>query len=218
MDSIIKDLILRIVPADGTSIGNMRLIEEVIAAAREAGHRFKEASVEKVRLGLIEEGLLGRGKGRGGSVYRLHPASEAAFDLAAQVAPEPEKKVKPGKKPTQTAAPRANPNDEVQVLSYRHNDKRRNNPEVGMVTPATDPEDGKTRWCYDPHIGPALQFDFGRAPLEKLIDDALASGDEAAMRAAQRYYGKVLSMAADFCVPHVAESIGSTHLNDWRLQ
>lgn len=184
MDSIIKDLILQIVPSDGSSIGNTRLIEEVIAVAKEAGHRFKETSVEKVRQALIEESILGRGKGRGGSVYRLHPASVEAFDLAAPVAPEPEKKVKPGKKPAQAAAPRANPNEEVQVLSYRHADKRRNNPEVGMVTPATDPEDGKTRWCYDPHIDPALQFDFGRAPVEKLIDDALASGDEATMRTA----------------------------------
>jgi adenine-specific DNA-methyltransferase len=71
-----------------------------------------------------------------------------------------------------------------QVLSYRHAHKRRNNPEVGMVTPDTDPETPKTTWAYDPHIDPALQFDSGRAQVEKLIDDALASGNEATMRAA----------------------------------
>jgi hypothetical protein len=32
-----------------------------------------------------------------------------------------------------------------------------------MVTPATDPEAGKTRWAYDPHLDPALQFDPARA-------------------------------------------------------
>jgi adenine-specific DNA-methyltransferase len=37
---------------------------------------------------------------------------------------------------------------------------------------------------YDPHIDPALQFDVGRAQVEKLIDDVLASGEEAVMRAA----------------------------------
>jgi adenine-specific DNA-methyltransferase len=64
-----------------------------------------------------------------------------------------------------------------------------NNPEVGMVTPDSDPEGGKTRWqhtqhLYDPHLDPALQFDSGRANLESLIDNALASGNEATMRAA----------------------------------
>src|SRR3989338_1943233 len=72
----------------------------------------------------------------------------------------------------------------AQIISYRHADKRKNNPEVGIVTPATDPEAGKTRWAYDPHIDPALQFDPSRAAIEKLIDDALASSDKAAMFAA----------------------------------
>ena len=53
-----------------------------------------------------------------------------------------------------------------------------------MVTPATDPEAGKTRWAYDPHLDPALQFDPARANIEKLIDDALASGDTDRMREA----------------------------------
>ncbi len=70
------------------------------------------------------------------------------------------------------------------VLSYRHANKRKNNPEVGMVTPDTDPETPKTAWAYDPHIDPVLQFDTGRAQIEKLIDDALASGDDATTRAA----------------------------------
>ncbi|MBA3403854.1 MAG: site-specific DNA-methyltransferase [Gemmatimonadaceae bacterium] len=70
------------------------------------------------------------------------------------------------------------------VVSYRHGDRRRNNPEVGMVDPETDPTQPKTRWAYDPHLDPALQFDVGRAAVERLIDDALASGDEKVMRGA----------------------------------
>ena len=73
---------------------------------------------------------------------------------------------------------------QLEVVSYRHSDKRKNNPEVGMVKPENDPDDHDERWCYDPHIDPALQFDFGRAQVEKLIDEALASGDDATMRAA----------------------------------
>ncbi|WP_253746713.1 MULTISPECIES: site-specific DNA-methyltransferase [unclassified Ruegeria] len=58
------------------------------------------------------------------------------------------------------------------------------NPEVGLVKPENDPEVGKTAWSYDPHLSPELQFDVGRAEIEKLIDDALASGDEQVMKTA----------------------------------
>ncbi len=78
--------------------------------------------------------------------------------------------------------------EEARVLSYRHQDKRKNNPQVGLVNEANDPQQPKTEWRYDPHIDPALQFDVGRAQVEKLIDDALAvyaeTGDHAAMRVA----------------------------------
>jgi adenine-specific DNA-methyltransferase len=51
-----------------------------------------------------------------------------------------------------------------------------------MVHPGNDPDQPKTKWAYDPHIDPALQFDVGRAKIEAVIDDALASGDPEAMR------------------------------------
>ena len=44
------------------------------------------------------------------------------------------------------------------ILSYRHPDRRKNNPEVGMVTPATDPDESKTRWQHDPHLDPTLSW------------------------------------------------------------
>ena len=53
-----------------------------------------------------------------------------------------------------------------------------------MVSPDTDPEQPKTTWKYDPHIDPAMQFDTRRAQIESLIDNALTSGDETAMRRA----------------------------------
>ena len=71
-----------------------------------------------------------------------------------------------------------------QTLSYRHSDKRKNNPHVGMVDTASDGVEGQTTWAYDPHIDPTLNFDTARAGVENLIDDALASGDEAVMRQA----------------------------------
>ncbi len=70
------------------------------------------------------------------------------------------------------------------ILSYRHTDKRKNNPEVGMVKPENDPVQPKTTWKYDPHLDPALRFDPSRAKIEKLIDNALKSRDETKMRGA----------------------------------
>jgi adenine-specific DNA-methyltransferase len=42
----------------------------------------------------------------------------------------------------------------------------------------------KTIWAHDPHLDPALNFDGARAGIERLIDDALASGDQETMRGA----------------------------------
>jgi adenine-specific DNA-methyltransferase len=58
------------------------------------------------------------------------------------------------KKPASTAQAAA----AAEILSYRHPDRRKNNPEVGMVTPATDPDEGKTAWQHDPHLDPSLSW------------------------------------------------------------
>lgn len=46
------------------------------------------------------------------------------------------------------------------IESYQHKDKQRvNNPPVGLVTPATDPDAGaKKTYAYDPHPDPQLQW------------------------------------------------------------
>jgi adenine-specific DNA-methyltransferase len=92
---------------------------------------------------------------------------------------------KPAKKAAakKTAKTKAAASDS-EILSYRHEQTRVNNPEVGMVTADTDPVEGKNKWSYDPHIDPALQFDSSRSQIETLIDNALASGDQAQMQAA----------------------------------
>jgi adenine-specific DNA-methyltransferase len=125
-----------------------------------------------------------KGKGEVGS-----DGKPDEFSLEAQALPADALKPKPKQTALrlQGAAPRAargGAKEDARVLSYRHQDKRKNNPQVGLVNEANDPQQPKTEWRYDPHIDPALQFDVGRAQTEKLIDDALASGDENAMRAA----------------------------------
>ena len=72
----------------------------------------------------------------------------------------------------------------AEILSYRYDDKRKNNPHVGMVDVAADHDEKITTWAYDPHIDPELQFDSSRAEIEDLIDNALAVGDDKTMRSA----------------------------------
>ncbi len=97
--------------------------------------------------------------------------------------PEPEKP-KRGRKPGSTVKKAAAKSENAKVLPYRHDEKRKNNPEVGMVKPENDPDEGKTVYQFDPHLDPALNFDSQRAAIEQLIDDALASGDKDTMQLA----------------------------------
>lgn len=184
----IREAILRTLPEDGGTIGNGRMRE---AIAAELDGDLDEADYFAVRDALVAEGLVATGKGRGGSVRRVLEDG-AALTLQAQQIPEAAKAPKP-KQEAMTLAQARRAKAEVKgkksddgnkVIAYQHDQKRRNNPDVGVVTPETDPDQPRTTWAYDPHIDPALQFDMGRAQIEQLIDDALASGDDATMRAA----------------------------------
>lgn len=180
-DRVIECL-LSLVPEDGSTVGNTTLRRDLEAKLKAEGFTLTEDDYWAAQLALIGEGVLSKGRGKGGSVRRNVAQGGEDFDLEQEEhAPGTPRPAATGKaKPTA----RANPNDTTQVISYRHLDKRVNNPEVGMVTPATDPDEGKTNWAYDPHIDPALQFDPQRAMIEALIDDALASGDKDRMQEA----------------------------------
>ena len=177
----LSEILLGLVPATGEAIGNQALREQFLKAAKAAGIKEGDDQFDQLREELIENGVLVKGKGRGGSVRRVEPAGDGGFSLAPQEKPEgadePAKRKAKGKVSAKSSG---NP----EVLSYRHDSKRKNNPQIGLVNPDTDPDQPKTDWKYDPHLDPALQFDVGRSQVEKLIDDALASGDEKAMRAA----------------------------------
>lgn len=149
---------------------------------------------DEIKQQLIDEGIIGKAQGKGGAVYLLTPDSEprdsdttmeapddTGFSLEAQV--QPTDLLTPRKTST-PASPRANPNDTTQVLAYRHDEKRKNNPHVGMVDVSSDDDESKKTWAYDPHLAPELQFDGQRSQIEALIDDALASQDPAQMQAA----------------------------------
>lgn len=167
----------------GGSAGNKTLREAMEVTL---GREVLQEDYDEVKDELVAESVLGRGKGKGGSVFLAEGGAEENeegddFSLEVQEAPKPTE-AKPRK--ARTSAPRGPANQPNQVLAYRYDEKRKNNPHVGMVDVASDHEESETTWAYDPHIDPALQFDSARAGIENLIDDALASGDAERMRAA----------------------------------
>jgi len=178
MSDSLTNLILSLTPEDGSTIGNgamMALLREQVAGLMDDDYAV-------ARDALVDEGVLARGKGRGGSVFRVMAAEDDSedggedggddFELTAPEEGTPQSRRAKAAK----AAPRKT-GEPVQVVSYRHGDSRVNNPEVGMVHAGTDPDGAKTVWAYDPHLDPVLNFDSARAGVERLIDAALASGE-----------------------------------------
>ncbi|MCZ4254680.1 site-specific DNA-methyltransferase [Sulfitobacter sp. G21635-S1] len=169
MTSDLSDLILSLTPEDGSSIGNGAMM----ALLRDHIPTLSDEAYAEARDALIDYGTLGRGKGRGGSIYR---ADVADLELTAPVAKEPKASTSTRKKASRKS------DEPTEVLSYRHGETRVNNPEVGMVHADTDPDGEKSTWAYDPHLDPVLNFDSARGAIETLIDDALASDDPERMK------------------------------------
>ncbi|MFP4247633.1 MAG: site-specific DNA-methyltransferase, partial [Halochromatium sp.] len=193
MSDSLTDLILSLTPEDGSSIGNGAMM----ALLREQVPGLADADYVAARDALVADGLLTRGRGRGGSIMRVLADAEDedagasdpegddeadGFALIPTDAPAP--RAASGRTQAAARRPAAAAQSPMQVLSYRHGETRMNNPEVGMVHAGTDPDGDKTTWAYDPHLDPVLNFDNARAGIETLIDDALASDDAERMRAA----------------------------------
>lgn len=173
----LQQAIIELIPADGAKVGNVTLKTELEAY----GLQVTDEEYESAKNSLVEAGVLGKGRGKGGAVYLKNPTDTSELTLA--MTEEPEEKALANKKSTKSGA-RKSANESNQVLSYRYDDKRKNNPHVGMVNTHSDGIEEKTTWQYDPHLDPELQFDSSRAQVEKIIDDALASGDDDTMRQA----------------------------------
>ncbi len=189
-DDALISAMMKLLPADGSAIGNQRMRELL---AEKLQRDVSEAEYSSATFSLLLDSQILKGKGRGGSVRLAQPTETIGLTLSAQEIPEEAKRPRPqqtdiqavlSRKTGEPTKPQRKGDDGAKVIAYRHDQKRRNNPDVGVVTPETDPDQPKTTWAYDPHIDPALQFDVGRAQVERLIDDALASGDDATMRAA----------------------------------
>tara|TARA_R100000687_G_scaffold25326_2_gene21478 strand:+ start:25329 stop:28760 length:3432 start_codon:yes stop_codon:yes gene_type:complete len=185
----IKSLLLSLLPKDGSTVGNLSLKEQL-----RTQHQLEisDEEFDAARQSLLTEGVVGKGRGRGGATY-LNQASAAeqsapaGFELQAQVAPSQEdltfgEKQKPAR-PQTNRQPGKKRGEHSQVLSYRYDEKRKNNPHVGMVDTHSDGVEQKTTWQYDPHLSPELQFDPARSRVEDLIEDALQAREVEAKQA-----------------------------------
>ncbi|WP_192255381.1 site-specific DNA-methyltransferase [Mesorhizobium silamurunense] len=188
MSDSLADLILTLTPEDGSSIDNGAML----ALLREHVPSLSEDIYISARDTLVDEGVLGRARGRSGSIFRIvegvmdeDEGGEDAEDTGEdhdgfELIPTEESTTAQRAKRAKRSVGRSG--EPIQVLSYRHGERRVNNPEVGMVHAGTDPDGDKTAWAYDPHLDPVLNFDSARGGIEKLIDDALASDDLQRMR------------------------------------
>ena len=74
----IQDIILQNVPSDGTTIGNGRLLDEL----RVVTPTLAEQDYWTARDALIDRGVLGKGRGRGGSVYLIDVSGSGDNDAS----------------------------------------------------------------------------------------------------------------------------------------
>lgn len=179
----LEQLLLSLLPPDGTAVGNGQLMARWTQAAVDLGETATEDDFTATREALLSRQLVVKGKGRGGATARAPIAASRPDEFHLDGQPLVTDTAATSKKPRATKPGKPSPRatsagDDAQVLSYRHSDKRKNNPEVGLVNTASDPEQPKKAWAYSPHLDPVLNFDSSRAELESLVVDALSSGLE----------------------------------------
>lgn len=184
----IKSLLLSLLSKDGSTVGNISLKEQI---RDEYQLDISDKDFDAARNQLLDEGIIGKGRGRGGATYLNQPAAGEqpmpdGFELQAQHAPSQEDLAFDTQKaasPKSNRQPAKKKGEHSQVLSYRYDEKRKNNPHVGMVDTHSDGVEQKTTWQYDPHLSPELQFDSTRSQVEDLIEDALHAREVEAKQA-----------------------------------
>ncbi|MGE4340263.1 MAG: site-specific DNA-methyltransferase, partial [Pigmentiphaga sp.] len=152
----LHDLILQLVPADGSTIGNQALIAELRNHLPDMGddeyHAAKDA--------LVAEGLLTKGRGRGGSVSLADgQALAAAADTTT--------------KPKPAAMPAGNGS-----AAYAHADEAVLRPDVGVEAQFSHRKPPKT-YRYDSSLAPELAWDEnGERPFAEWLLNLVAEAAE----------------------------------------
>lgn len=148
-DASLHDLILQLLPKDGSSIGNIKLQQQLSEAA---AFSFSEEDYWRVRDALIADGVLGKGQGRGGSVFLSQPSASKPSSLADQVLakhrPQPEAPQTPI-----DAAVGADP-----YSTYQYDTKATSRPDVGVQEQFNARKPPK-QYRYDSSLAPELCWD-----------------------------------------------------------
>jgi adenine-specific DNA-methyltransferase len=176
----LTNALMDLIPEDGSGVGNIALRQQL---GKKLGREIEEGEYAEARDALVSQGRLVKGQGRGGSVRRPGTAP-VLEDLAEAPTVAVEAAARAPRKTKVQAAASTPIAEEAAIRSYRHTDRRANNPEVGLVKPENDPDQPKTVWSFDPHLDPELRFDIGRSQVEGVIDEALTSEDPKVLREA----------------------------------
>lgn len=83
-DKALRELLLTLMPKDGSSIGNITLRARLAEAAKQKGLPFEEKDYFRIRQPLIAENVISTGSGKGGSVFLLRLPSEPLPELQLQ--------------------------------------------------------------------------------------------------------------------------------------
>nr|WP_298410483.1 site-specific DNA-methyltransferase [uncultured Halomonas sp.] len=142
-DTQLRELILSHVPDDGSIIGNTKLLRQLASQ----GVERDRADYDRVRDVLVAEGILGKGRGKGGSVYLANAsgANDAGSDkqTLAQSTHEPNG---------------ATALSNGQYGSYQHADEATLRPDVGLQDQFHHVREPKM-YRYDSSLAPELAWD-----------------------------------------------------------
>jgi len=152
----LRDLILDLVPADGSTIGNQALITEL----RNHLPDLDDAEYHAAKDALVAEGLLAKGRGRGGSVFRADGQVPAVAASASA-------------KPKPAAMPAGNGS-----AAYAHPDEAVLRPDVGVEAQFSHRKPPKT-YRYDSSLAPELAWDEnGERPFAEWLLNLVAEAAE----------------------------------------
>lgn len=184
----LREAILALVPADGTTIGNKSLMEDI----RAHGLEVADEEYHSVKNEMVGEGLLGRGRGRGGSVYRTDepeqsPGSSQKPSTSSDSTPEAGGE-QAETRPRETAASPAGP-----YGTYQHDTQTASRPDVGVQEQFNVRRKPKT-YRYDSSLAPELAWDENAERefaewLLGLVSEATEKGEEAVFQEEQVWKG-----------------------------
>ena len=180
---IVRDLIMEMVPTDGSRVGNQTLLSKV----RERAPAVDQSQYHAAKDQLVGEGFLAKGRGRGGSVYlrskaRLEYAPRASTtDLS-----------KPKAETTKTGSGAA---------AYAHGDEAVQRPDQGVEAQFTRRKPPRI-YRYDSSLAPELTWD--ENPDRALAEWLLHIVAEIAEKGEMTVFAEPLGLAGHGRTLHIA--------------